>query len=205
MVRMDLPGWTEEPPRDEMRVWRDARGQVLSFADAAGSFDLPELSDVIGLQHWCRSLAEGASAGLIEVRVADGALGPTVAFIYKRLQFPAYTYTGMLLVPGPEHLWTVVSGERGMTGTREAVVTARLMAAGTLTIDDYRRSWAQDPYEAGYSGVDRSVLRFMSDDACYDEEFPDHPLSWIRTILAELPAAVRLEPGDGSSALSPKT
>jgi hypothetical protein len=190
-----LKGWTEQPPQEELRVWRDEAGAVLSFLDARGSIDLAELADAGGVQQWARSVAESAAAGLIEARVADTALGPAASLIYKRRDGAGYVFTGMLLLAGPEHIWTVVAGEHGMTGVREAVVTAQLMTAGTLTIRTYEESWAQDPYDPAYSGVDRSVLRFVSDDACYDGLFPAHPLSNIRAILAALPDGVKIEPG----------
>jgi len=60
-------------------------------------------------------------------------------------------------------------------------------------LQEYGRSWAQDPYEPTYRGVDRRVLRFVSDSDCYDERFPDHPLSKVRRVLAALPNAVRIE------------
>jgi hypothetical protein len=150
------------------------------------------LSDETDLQQWCRALAESGAAGLIEVRVAAAALGATVSLIYKRLEVPAYIFTGMLLVPSQSYVWTVVAGERGTTGVREAVVTAELMNAGKLTIQDYERSWARDPYDPGYRGVDRSVLRFISDDECYDDRFPEHPLSKVRRVLATLPSSVQV-------------
>ena len=140
-------------------------------------------------------VAEGGEGGLIELRLDRGALGNTVAFIYKRLQRPAYVFTGMLVVLAAQsrYVWTVVSGERGMTGVREAVITAELLKAGTLTIESYRRSWAKDPYDVSYSGVDRSVLRFISDDEQYDARFPEHPLSKVRRILASLPASILIQ------------
>ena len=90
-------------------------------------------------------------------------------------------------------IWTIVAGERGTSGLREAIVTASLMKAGTLTLEDYERSWAHDPYEPGYHGVDRIVLRSMSDDETYDQQFPWHPLSKVRQVLAVLPSAVQFD------------
>jgi len=108
---------------------------------------------------------------------------------------PAYIYTGILLLfteAGPL-VWTIVAGECGTTGVREAVVTSQLLSDGRLTIDGYKQFWAQDPYDPGYHGVDHSVLRFISDDECYDDGFPDHPLSRIRKVLAALPASVQFD------------
>jgi hypothetical protein len=96
----------------------------------------------------------------------------------------------MLIVPRPldsDLVWTVVSGEIGTTGVREAVITAELMNAGRLTLAEYQRSWAQDPYEPECNNVDRSVLRFMSDDEQYDQRFPPHPLLKVRAVLRDLP------------------
>jgi hypothetical protein len=69
------------------------------------------------------------------------------------------------------------------------------MSAGTPTVERYEESWAQDPYDPAYSGADRSTLRFVSDDACYDSLFPEHPMSRIRAILAALPDAVEIQRG----------
>ena len=91
------------------------------------------------------------------------------------------------------HVWTIVDGERGMTGVREAIITTELMKAGKFTVDEYQRSWAQDPYDPDYREVDGSVLRFVSDDVCYDVRFPDHPLSKVRRVLAALPESVRVQ------------
>ncbi|MGO9893822.1 MAG: hypothetical protein ACLPX8_06375 [Bryobacteraceae bacterium] len=73
---------------------------------------------------------------------------------------------------------------------REAVITAELINAGKLAMQDYKRSWAQDPYHPSYGGVDRSVLRFVSDDESYGARFPEHPLSKVRRVLATLPDCV---------------
>ena len=73
-----------------------------------------------------------------------------------------------------------------MTGQREAVITTQLMSEGKLTLETYRQSWAQDPYEPTYSGVERRTLRYQSDDSRYDQQFPQHPLSKVRRLLSTL-------------------
>jgi hypothetical protein len=120
--------------------------------------------------------------------VVTATPGATVGLIYKRLEKPAYVFTGMLLVPRRQgsQVWTVVAGEHGTTGVREAPITFELLNAGELTMKDYEHSWAQDPYDPTYCGVDHSVLRFISDDERYDVRFPEHPLSKVRWVLATL-------------------
>jgi hypothetical protein len=195
LVNLTMPGWTEDTPSQGMRVWRNDQGDILTLAASVGSLELPSLDDIAGLRRWCRKMAEDGGGGLIEVRTGAGGQGATLSLIYKRLEMPAYVFTGMLIIPGTEvsRVWTVVSGERGTTGVREAIVTTELMKAGRLTVADYQLSWAQDPYDVNYCGVDRSVLRFMSDDESYDEQFPDHPLSKVRRVLAVLPKSVQID------------
>jgi hypothetical protein len=187
-VSLNMPGWSEDASSDgDLRVWHDHQGNVLSLA-APKSLGLPNISNKTALQGYARELAESRHAGLIEVRAFTGTLGAAVGLAYKRLQKPAYVFTGMLLAPRQDHtqVWTVVAAERGITGEREAVITAELMK----TIHDYERSWAQDPYNPSYCRIDRSVLRFMSDDERYDVRFPEHPLSNVRRVLAALPLCV---------------
>jgi hypothetical protein len=149
------------------------------------------------MKRWFREQAQNRGGGLIEAH----GMGSEAYLIYKRLQMPAYVYTGMFIsaIQGFTLVWTVVAGEHGTTGVREAVVTADLMNAGKLTVDAYRRSWAQDPYDPAYQGVDRSVLRFISDDESYDQQFPHHPLSKVRRVLRALPTAMRFDPPKAST------
>lgn len=108
--------------------------------------------------------------------------------IYKKQQGMGFLFTGMLLLPA-EDQWlvcTVVDAERGVTGVREAVVTAQMLEAGELTIEDYEESWARDPYDPQHRGDDRRGLRYISDDERYDAQFPEHPLSNVRNTLKAL-------------------
>ena len=100
IVTLTMEGWTEERPTDQMRIWRNSQGDVLSLSTADGSLELPSLSDISGLQGWCRAVAESRGAGLIEMRLDAGRLGATVGFIYKPLEMPRYIFTGVLVVPG---------------------------------------------------------------------------------------------------------
>jgi hypothetical protein len=194
-----MPGWTEESAGRGSRLWRDSDGDVVSLTLFDSDLGLPDLSNQADLQHYCRRFASSRGAGLVEINVATGSLGPTLGLIFKQLERPAYTFTGILLVPlqSSPQIWTVVATERGTTGIREAVVTAQLFSAGQLTIENYARSWARDPYDPSYREVDQSVLRFVSDDACYDERFPQHPLSKVRRILATLPNFVHMASASG--------
>jgi hypothetical protein len=188
---LNMPGWRDDGTRGDMRGWRDEQGDVLTLVVTHRAPDLSS-SPEIERQGFARRVAESRKAGLIEVCLSGGALGPTSRLIYKRLEKPAYAFTGMLFAPAvdPPQVWTIAAREHGTTGLREAIITTELFNAGRMTLEAYERSWASDPYDAGYRGVDRSVLRFVSDDESYDERFPQHPLSKVRRILKAQPDSV---------------
>jgi hypothetical protein len=193
LVCLTMTGWSEEKTSGELREWRGPHNAILSLASLVQSA-LPQ--NERALQQWSRELAESQGGGLIEVSIVNTRLGTTVRVIYKRLQMPAYVYTGMLIfrMTGFTLVWTVVADECVPTGIREAVVTAELLKTGRFRVQDYEHFWAQDPYDASYHGVRRSVLRFMSDDESHDHRFPDHPLSRVRQVLAELPNCIQFDP-----------
>jgi len=190
-ARLTLPGWDEDSHAKNPRVWRDSVGDLISLDTLKGDLDLPQGSEE-EMRGWCRELARDCGAGLIEAY----RIGHSSHLIYKRLQMGGYVYTGMYIttVQDCTLVWTVVAGEHGITGVREAIVTENLMNAGKLTLDGFKRSFAQDPYEPDYHHVDRSVLRFMSDDELYDGQFPHHPLSNVRRVLAALPSEIKFDP-----------
>src|SRR5215831_7624446 len=187
-----MADWKEEQQQDSMRCWRNSHGDVLTLSIVGSLMGFPHLSNTTAWQKYARGLAESRTAGLIEVRTSSGKNGAGMALIYKHSQKPAYFFTGMLIVPKGDasQVWTAVAGECGTTGVREAVITAELFQSGTYSLQDYESSWAQDPYDPGYKGVDRSLLRFVSDDDRYDERFPHHPLTRVRQTLAALPESV---------------
>src|SRR5271170_7762816 len=124
-ARPSLPGWTEDTQEKDMRIWRDADGVVVSLAISS-----KPISDFLGadeaeVRRRSRQIAENNGGGLIEAFKLDSG----IRLIYKRLLMPAYVYTGMLIIQvrGVWVVWTIVAGEHGTTGVREAVVTAILM------------------------------------------------------------------------------
>ena len=66
---------------------------------------------------------------------------------------------------------------------REAVVLDQMVAAGRITFqekDERILGWTQDPYDPT---LDAPLLRNLAEDEQYDAQFPDHPLSRLRSIL----------------------
>jgi hypothetical protein len=185
---LPMPGWSLVSRRPTSAVWRDSSGDVISLTLAPPGVVRASLDDEAALRRYCRAAAEAQRAGLVEVATPVGAEGKWLTYIYKRLDMPAFTFFGVAATPVAEgtRVWTIVACERGMTGVREAVVTTRLVTTGQLPLEEYESRWAQDPYDPAYAGVDRRTLRYLSDAADYDAEFPQHPLSKVRRELRRL-------------------
>jgi len=190
-VSLVLAGWTEESAPNEIRAWHDIDGDILTLAHVQEVLPNFEEADEVRVRKWSRDLAQSRGAGLVEAHKLENGFN----LVYKRLERPSYIYTGMFLVRvrGSWLGWTIVAGERGTTGIREAIVTAKLISERKLKPEEYELRWAQDPYEPDYRSVDRTVLRSMSDDESYDNQFPLHPLTKVRNTLALLPSSVKYD------------
>jgi hypothetical protein len=193
-ARHRLPGWTLMQSAEQWGLWRDTDGDALSFSFGEKMFAADAIQSQPRWRGFCRALAENRGGGLIEAASLQTPHGRMGKIIYKRLD-PGFVFTGMLFVPRELHscIWTVVAAERGKVGAREAAVTLQLMNEEGLSVQDYEARWAQDPYDPGYAGVDRSVLRFMSDDERFDVEHPYHPLTKVRRLLRQLPGQIEID------------
>jgi hypothetical protein len=170
---------------------------TAALADPAG---FPGLSDEHALRRLGRDLA-GPERGIVSVDRFLGGKLPSAQVIYKGQQGLGHTYTGILLVPIERdlHMLTVVCEEGGITGLREAVVTAKLVEEGKLEIEEYQhpdehgatgaiKGWLQDPYDPGYAGP---ILRSVADDEIHDASLPGHPLARLRSTLAQIRGTLR--------------
>jgi hypothetical protein len=190
---LQLGDWTLVETSPKGARWRDDAGDLVTLTWTETS-EMPELSDLAALRARCRRIAEARGAGLVDAALVTGAQGRGYMFVDKKLVAPVLKYLGMLVLPATtgSWVWSVMCGERNMTGLREGAVTQELFSSGRLTNESYESSWAQDPYDPDYRGVDRSSLRSMSDAEEYDARFPEHPLSKVRRELKKL-LALKLE------------
>jgi hypothetical protein len=221
-ITFDATGWTAAPcPPGEagcVQSWRNAAGDELSlcFYDSAPERPIAdEALDAWRRQY--RGLLAPVGGGLVELIIVtlDGL--PALKIVGKMPQpHGGNCYLGMLslLRQSFSYAFKLECPEHGFTGLREAVVLDRELArvpvgAGAPGIPP---GWAADPYDTTIRG---RGLRTRADDAAYDAEFPEHPLSRLRrtlhglersvTIAANikerLPISGRARPGDhgGSS------
>lgn len=82
--------------------------------------------------------------------------------------------------------------ESGMTGIRDTAVMTKFMQGGTFNqkLDDWG-GWFIDPN--GF-GPQTPVMRNISEDEQYDQQFPNHPLSQLRSFLRRLEDSLSFDP-----------
>jgi len=93
----------------------------------------------------------------------------------------------------------VQCAEHGVTGMREAVVLDGMLGSGRIKLEDFPRGdksgkvpgWMQDPYGPT---IESPLLRNPAEDEQYDAQFPDHPLSRMRSVLRSVQSSLRLPP-----------
>ena len=99
-VRLTLPGWREDTPAENMRVWRSHDGDTLTLA--VGKEAILDGSNEMELRRRCRELAQHRDGGLIQARALDDKNGSSITLIYKRHQNTGYAFTGILITPSQE-------------------------------------------------------------------------------------------------------
>jgi len=196
-IELGVSGWKLNKADSDAHnaLWKNEQGDELSLI-VAPSIDLsPEAGDQ-EVRQFCRRLAEENSAGLVQTGWIFGQLGRAIQFIYKHPTGSGFTFSGIQILPlrNASLQWKVVATERGTTGVREAFVTKQMFDQGRMTLEGYEKFWAADPFDLTYSGVEHKALRYFSDDVFFDSLFPDHSISRVRRMLANLCTNPNWEP-----------
>ncbi|MBC8136664.1 MAG: hypothetical protein H8F28_12315 [Fibrella sp.] len=104
------------------------------------------------------------------------------------------TFIGSLTLPFRDlsYVVKVQCAEEGVTGIRDAVVLDKMLEAGEIEFSGGKmQGWMQDPYDPA---VNAPLMRNLSEDIRYDVDFPDHPLSRLRSILGRVQVSLHLAP-----------
>jgi hypothetical protein len=89
----------------------------------------------------------------------------------------------------------IASVEGGVTGVRDALVTAKLGEQGRLdpTKTDAAgrlQGWFRDPYDSSF---DSTAINSVADGEEYDSLVPSHPLSKVRRMICKIRDSMVLE------------
>ncbi|WP_443748621.1 hypothetical protein [Asticcacaulis solisilvae] len=188
-------GWRLAREDAQAALYGNAAGDILSinFFDMMPDIDAA-LDDVDGLRRTYRRATIENDLALIETETAQVDGLPAVRTLFKgRMDPRGFVFMGAYTLPfaASSYVVRVQSEERGTTGMRETMV---FMMAGLRDSDPVTRKiigWEQDPYEPGRTDA---FMRNLADDAKHDAMIPDHPLTKVRTYLAEIEASMRVAP-----------
>ncbi|XTZ14981.1 hypothetical protein ACQSSU_26580 [Micromonospora echinospora] len=151
--------------------------------------DLPAaLTDLTALRKGLAKMTAGQGGALIEADVVSVGDQPALRQVIK-VKLPnqphGQAFLGSYIVPKAacSAVLRVQAAESGMTGQREALVMAKTGPA------NYFR-----PHPYGPEG-EGGLPSHVADDPAYDAQFPQHPLTRVRQVLAQLAQQVELHPG----------
>ncbi len=186
-----------EGDREGARVWRTDSGDIVELHYFPLPPDIPSLTSIHELRDRYREMAVSAGHGIIEVDTLTIDDCVAVRTIFKVPQEPTgMGYIGGITLPFRDFSFVVrmMCPEHGMTGVRDSVVGELMMRAGQVKIDlddeDVGiKGWWQDPYDPNQSGP---LIKNISENEEYDKEFPDHPLSRLRSILKQVRDTLRV-------------
>jgi hypothetical protein len=205
-VRFELAGWARDQsvdgPAGDWR-WRDPAGDTLVVTIVREPpYVHPESASLTAIRAACRDRASRAAAAIVGVErtVVDSI--PGLLVLTKAHDGMGSSYRGQLLLPmsGPRYEVTVDAREHGMTGGREALVTALLAECGELRFEPPPgpgqpgriHGWLQDPYDPAF---DAGALNSVADDERIDVLMPGHPLAKVRGVLRAIAADAVVDRG----------
>jgi hypothetical protein len=134
-----------------------------------------------GFKVFYQQLLRGSTARLVSVDILPLVEYRTIRLIVKSHQQPSgMVYSGSFTIPFRDFSFVVKAQcqEHGMTGIREAILLDRQLKAGSVFWD------ASGPIIGDWN----------PDDEGFDSEFPEHPLTRLRSILRNVETSCRLDP-----------
>jgi hypothetical protein len=185
-IQLPTDGWSPLAPDQETHLWSNRAGDLLSLDFFPIPPDLPSsVRDIDTLRALYRSkLGDGGAIVEMDPMEVGGVL--SLRGILKFPQHPTgMTYLGAVTLPFRDCSFVLKwqCPEHGMTGARDSTVFA--LVSPPMSSDGVPIGWRQDPYLPSHKG---KCLRNQSDDTRWDAQFPDHPLSRVRSYLARLPS-----------------
>jgi len=175
-----------------MRAWENAVGDILSLhvflkvPDLAGP-----LSGIDRIRDGYRTAVVQVGGGLVEVEADELGGLPALRTIFRFPQDPhGVSYIGAWTIPRRSFSFVikVCCAEHGTTGIREAASWIASSDSRRLRMTRSKVGF-QDPHDPGFRAP---VLRNSSDDAEWDEVFPQHPLSRARACLRSVKESISI-------------
>lgn len=156
--------------------------------------DLPTLRDLQLYRVSTRDAIRKSNGALIKAEFTkiDG-VPATEQIIKVPLQPSGMGYVGAFTIPFKRcsYVLKVQCQEVGVTGMRDSTIFSKLLSEGKLKLEDgpIPNGWARDPYD---SSINEGLLMNLSESEEFDDMFPQHPLTIIRSVMKTMQHAVKI-------------
>lgn len=188
------------PAQCDVRAWRTAEGDDVRLCYCRQTPDLPPtLASLEDLRRLYRARATANEQAVIEISTVSVAHHTAIRTILRARQGVVSVYSGWLTLPWRDFSYRiqVQSEEQGVTGLREAMVLAQLIARKQVKVKPDQltgappaegaglplEGWAEDPYDPTLQGP---LVCNRSEGEYYDAQFPEHPLARVRRVLQQV-------------------
>lgn len=199
-VQVSIPNWEEVENDAEKKAWLNPEKTALIALYFINQVpDLPKpLSNLEQLRAFYRKLiVEQTNGGLMRCEVTDLQGYTAVEVLMKQPDEPkGMIYKASLVLPFRDcsFVINVQAVEPGITGLREAITLNQWMqleAQKDKTGNELMEGYAADPYDPNFK---EGTLMNYADQATFDNDFPDHPLTLVRAKIAAIKASIQLDP-----------
>ncbi|WHI47257.1 hypothetical protein [Microbulbifer sp. VAAF005] len=198
-IKVDEAIWVSIPQdsREDSLKWHDGNGVQLVLHSIG--FDEALYSrltnEMLAREYYRDNFAE-QGIGIVQCDLVTVSGQKAVKTIGKKIvQGQPALYIGSLAIPMSDRSFvlSLYSQEAGITGMRDTVLFSKLSSESDKLKPDPDSGkmigWAQDPYFPKYDGP---CLRNLSESEDYDNQFPNHPLTKVRSRIGELVASVEV-------------
>lgn len=189
-------GWIKEKSTKKQIQWINPDQPIaltLNYFDAKP--DLPSLKEIDTLRHFYRKQLVGHQGGLIEVEYIELDTYNAIRTLFKIPQKPSGTvYLASLTIPFKtcSYVIKIQAPEIGRTGIRDSIIADRLLKEGIIyNGENGYENWFSDPYDTTFKN---GTLMNTSEDAIYDTEFENHPLTQARKLISQIESEIEFKP-----------
>jgi hypothetical protein len=181
-ITFDTTGLRFDREEADRKIWFTEDGDGISLNFFNKPPDLPQgMRSLQDVRENYQKMMNGSSAKLVNINLVTASKCPVICLIIKFPQQPrGMTYVGSFTIPfrDSSYVLKMQCQERGMTGTREAVLFDRHFKTGKVK-----------PHASG------NLTGMPNFDAAeFDFEFPQHPVSKTRRMLNRMFASMTLDP-----------
>lgn len=178
-------GWEIVDQNAERIVWvNPEQSALISLYFFNIPPDLPTVKNTDELRNFHRHSISASGGGIVEVSLFNLHNVPSVKTIFKIPQEEhGMTYLASVTIPFENCSFVIKTQaiETGTTGMRDNLILSRFLQNGEVTFDDNGlKNWFEDPYEPSFRS---GTLMNKSEREEYDSDFPDHPLSIVRSMM----------------------